>query len=77
MTCQQSVVSYCSVTFNVSVRPHRVIISTICVCGSEISFSASARNLGFYVTDDIIGELHIFKNVYQLAYYEFRHISSV
>ena len=33
----------------------------ISVCGSEISFSSSARNLGFYITHDITVELYIKK----------------
>ena len=36
--------------------------TTISVCGYEISFSSSARNLGFYIRDDMSMELHI-KNV--------------
>ncbi|WP_293650351.1 reverse transcriptase family protein [Thiolapillus sp.] len=36
--------------------------TTISVCGCEISFSSSARNLGFYIRDDMSMELHI-KNV--------------
>ena len=33
--------------------------TTISVCGCEISFSSSARNLGFYIRDDMSVELHI------------------
>uniref|UniRef100_UPI003AF4B0DC RNA-directed DNA polymerase n=1 Tax=Thiolapillus sp. TaxID=2017437 RepID=UPI003AF4B0DC len=36
--------------------------TTISVCGCEISFSSSARNLGFYIGGDMSMELHI-KNV--------------
>ena len=50
--------------------------SIISVCGCEISFSCSARNHGFYITDDIGVELHI-KNVCQSAYSELRRISTI
>ena len=33
--------------------------TTISVCGCEISFSSSARNLGFYITNYMSVELHI------------------
>ena len=36
------------------------------LCGCEISFSCSARNLGFYIRDDMSVELHI-KSVCRLA----------
>ena len=39
------------------------------VCGCEISFSSSARNLGFYIRDDMKVELHI-KNVCRSTYSE-------
>ena len=39
-------------------------------------FSSSARNLGFYITDEISVKLHI-KNVCQLTYSELCHISSI
>ena len=44
--------------------------------GCEISFSSSARNLGFYIRDDMSVELHI-KNVCRSAYSELRRISTV
>ena len=47
----------------------------ISVCGCEISFSSSARNLGFYIRDDMSVELHI-KNVCRSAYSELRRIST-
>ena len=50
--------------------------TSITVCGCEISFSASARNRGFYITDDMSVELHI-KNVCQSAYSELRRISTI
>ena len=50
--------------------------STIFVCGREIPFSSSARNLGFYIRDDITVELHI-KNVCRSAYSELRRISTI
>ena len=34
-------------------------LTTISVCGCEISVFSSAINLGFYVTDDMSIELHI------------------
>ena len=51
--------------------------TTICVCGSEISFSSSVRNLAFYITaHDTSVELH--KNyACRLAYFELRCIGSV
>ena len=42
--------------------------TTRSVCGTEISFSSSARNLVFYNTVDISIKLHI-KNVCRLAYW--------
>ena len=33
--------------------------TAISLCGCEISFSSSARNLGFYIRDDMNVELHI------------------
>ena len=39
-------------------------------------FSSSAKNLGFYITDEISIKLHI-KNVCQLTYSELCHISSI
>ncbi|WP_419612594.1 reverse transcriptase domain-containing protein, partial [Thiolapillus sp.] len=50
--------------------------TTISVCGCEISFSSSARNLGFYIRDDMSVELHI-KNVCRSAYSELRRISTI
>ena len=47
--------------------------TTISVCGCKIPFSPSARNLGFFITDDMIVELHV-KNV--SAYSELRIIST-
>ena len=41
--------------------------TSITVCGCEISFSASARNRGFYITDDMSVELQI-KNVCRSVY---------
>ena len=51
--------------------------TTFCVCGSEISFSSSVRNLAFYITaHDTNVELH--KNdACRLAYFELRCIGSV
>ena len=49
--------------------------TTISVFGCEICFSSSARNLGFYITDDMSEELHI-KNVCRSAYSELRRIST-
>ena len=46
------------------------------VCGCEISFSPSARNLGFYIRFDISVELHE-RNVYCSAYSELRRISTI
>ena len=43
--------------------------------GCEI-FSSSARNLGFYITDDMSVELYI-RNDCQSAYSELRHISTI
>ena len=48
--------------------------TTISVCGCKISLSA--RNLGFYITDDMSVELHI-KNVCRSAYSELRRISTI
>ena len=50
--------------------------TTISICGCEISFSSSARNLGFYIKDDMSVELHI-KNVCRSAYSELRRISTI
>ena len=50
--------------------------TTISICGCEISFSPSARNLGFYIRDDMSVELHI-KNVCWSAYPELRQISTI
>ena len=50
--------------------------TTISVCGCEISFSSSARNLGFHIRDDMSVELHL-KNVYRSAYSELRRISTI
>ena len=50
--------------------------TTISVCGCEISFSSSARNLGFYIRDDMSMELHI-KNVCRSAYSELCRISTI
>ena len=50
--------------------------TTISVCCCEISFSSSARNLGFYIRDDMSVELHI-KSVCQSAYTELRRISTI
>ena len=50
--------------------------STISVCGCEMPFSSSARNLGFYIRDDMSVELHI-ENVCQLAYSDLCHISTI
>ena len=50
--------------------------TTISVCGCEISFPSSARNLGFYIRDDMSVELHI-KSVCQSAYSELRRISTI
>ena len=50
--------------------------TTISVCGCEISFPSSARNLGFYIRDDMSVELHI-KNVCRSAYSELRRISTI
>ena len=47
--------------------------TTISVCGCEISFSSSARNLGFYIMSV---ELHI-KNVCRSAYSELRRIGTI
>ena len=50
--------------------------TTISVCGYEISFSSSAKNLGFYIRDDMSVELHI-KNICQVAYPELHRISTI
>ena len=50
--------------------------TTISSCGCEMSFSSSARMLGFYITDDMSVELHR-KNVCWSAYSELCHISTV
>ena len=50
--------------------------TTISVCGCEISFSSFARNLGFYIRDDMGVELHI-KNVCRSAYSELCRISTI
>ena len=50
--------------------------TTISVCGCEISFSSSARNLGFYIRDDMSVELHM-KNVCWSAYSELCRISTI
>ena len=47
-----------------------------CVKLCEISFSSSARNLGFYFRDDMSVELHV-KNVCFSAYSELCRISTV
>ena len=49
--------------------------TTISVCGCEISFSSFARNLGFYIRDDMSVELHI-KNVCRSAFSELRRVST-
>ena len=48
--------------------------TTISVCGCKISLSA--RNLGFYITDDMSVELHI-KDVCRSAYLELCRISTI
>ena len=50
--------------------------TSISVCGHNVSFSSSARNLGFYITDSMNVELHI-KNVCRSAFLELRRISSI
>ena len=45
-------------------------------CGCEIPFSCSARNLGFYIRDDMSVELHI-KNICWSTHSELRHISTI
>ena len=50
--------------------------TSIAVCGTDISFSSSARNLGFYVTEDMSLELQI-KHICRSAYCELRRISSI
>ena len=50
--------------------------STISVCGCETSFSSFARNLAFFIRDDMNVELHI-KNVCRSAYSELCHISTI
>ena len=50
--------------------------TTISVCGCEISFSSSVRNLGFYIRDDMSMELHI-KNICWSAYSELCCISTI
>ena len=50
--------------------------TTISVCGCEMPFSSSARNLGFYIRDDMSVELHI-ENVCRSAYSELRRISII
>ena len=50
--------------------------TVISACGCEISFSSSARNLSFYIRDDMSVELHV-KNVCQSAYSELRRISTI
>ena len=50
--------------------------TSISVCGCEIYFSSSARNLGFYNTGGMSTELHV-KNVCRSAYSELRRISTI
>ena len=56
--------------------PNLLLSTTISVCGYEISFSSSAKNLGFYIRDYISIELHT-KNVCWSAYSELRRISTI
>ena len=56
--------------------PNLLLSTTISVCGYEISFSSSAKNLGFYIRDDMSVELHI-KNICQVAYPELHRISTI
>ena len=50
--------------------------TTISVCGCEITFAPSARNLGFYIRDDMSVELHI-KNVCRSTYSKLCCISTI
>ena len=50
--------------------------TTISVCDCEISFSSSARSLGFYIRDYMSVELHI-KTVCRSAYSELRRIGTI
>ena len=50
--------------------------TTISDSGCEISFSSSAKNLGFYIRDDMSVEMHL-KNVCRSAYSELRRISTI
>ena len=46
------------------------------VCGCEISFASSARNLGFLITDDMSLDLHI-KNTCRSAYFELSRLGTI
>ena len=48
----------------------------ISVCGHQVSFLSSARNLGFYITDTMNAELYV-KNICRSAFLELRQISSI
>ena len=48
----------------------------ISACDCAISFSSPARNLGFYIKDDMSVELHT-KNICRSAYSELRRVSTI
>jgi hypothetical protein len=50
--------------------------NSVSVCNSQISFSPSARNLGFYVTETMSVDLQI-NNICRSAYAELRRISTI
>ena len=50
--------------------------TSISVCGLDISFSSSARNLGFHIAENMSVELHI-KNICRSAFLELRRIFSI
>ena len=50
--------------------------TTISVYDCEISISSSARNLGFYIRDDMSVELHV-ENVCRSAYSKLRRICTI
>ena len=68
--------SSCTHLLSLLQSPNLLLSTTISVCGYEISFSSSAKNLGFYIRDDMSVELHI-KNVCRSAYSELRRISTI
>ena len=51
-------------------------LTTISVCGCEISVFSSAINLGFYITDHVSVELHL-RNFCRSVHSELRRISTI